>query len=103
MSHKELTDAHGKVLYFYQPVAEGMQFEIEFETPGNDSGDVEVIFVVPLSEYPKIYSRYEIDTDLPIETAIALISDLGRGEEFHDDLLHYFERINQFSWVSFDD
>ena len=103
MAHKELVDAHGKVMYFYQPVAEGIQFEIEFETPGNNEGDVEIIFVVPPREYVKIYDKYEIDSSIPIEVAIALISDLGRGGELADDLHDKIERINQFSWVSFDD
>ena len=73
MSHAKLTDAHGNTLYFYQPVAEDIQFEVEFETPGNNDG------------------------------AIALISDLGRGAELATDLAENIERMNQFSWISFDD
>jgi hypothetical protein len=103
MSHAKLTDAHGNTLYFYQPVAEGIQFEVEFETPGNNEGDVEIIFVVPPREYIKIYDKYELDPSIPIERAIALISDLGRGAELATDLAENIERINQFSWISFDD
>ena len=103
MAHKELVDSHGMVMYFYQPVAEGIQFEIEFDTPGNAPGDVEIIFTVPPREYVKIYEKYEIDSSLPIEIAIALISDQGRGGELAEDLRSHIERINEFSWVSFDD
>ena len=103
MAHKELTDASGTVLYFYQPVAEGIQFEVEFETPGNNDGDVEIIFVIPPREYFKIYEKYELDSSIPIENAIARISDLGRGAELATDLSENIERINQFSWVTFED
>ena len=103
MNHEKLTDAQGNTMYFYQPVAEGLQFEVEFETPGNNDGDVEIIFVVPPREYIKIYDKYEIDSSIPIERAIALISGLGRGSELAHDLTTDIERINTFSWVSFED
>lgn len=103
MSKKELRDATGEVLYYFQPVAEGLQFEVEFETPGNNDGDVEIIFVIPPREYIKIYDKYEIDPSFPIEHAIAMISDLGRGAELAHDLSSELERINEFSWISFDD
>lgn len=103
MAHERLTDEQGNTLYFYQPVEEGIQFEIEYETPGNNSGDVEIIFVVPTREFPKIYDKYEIDPSVPIEKAIALISGLGLGSELANYLVTDIERINQFAWYSFDD
>ena len=69
----------------------------------DNEGDVEIIFVVPPREYIKIYDKYELDPSIPIETAIALISDLGRGGELSSDLSENIECINKFVWMSFDE
>ena len=56
---------------------------------------------MPHSEYHKIYAKYEIDQNIPIEVALTQISVSGRGVELKRDLLTEIKWVNQFSWLSF--
>ena len=67
------------------------------------SGDSEIIFTMPHSEYHKVYEKYAIDPNVPMDVAIEQISNSGRGAELAKDLSGDIARVDQFHWISFDD
>ena len=103
MSESVLRNAEGDPIYYWRTVENGIEFQFEYYERFKGEGDFESIFTIPHSEYHKIYTKYEIDPSVPIEDAITLISDSGRGAEFKQDLLTVFEWVDSFSWLSFSD
>ena len=105
MAEKQLKDSKGRVLYYWSVVDKGIHFN--FEVYGKKgtafSGDSEIIFTMPHSEYHKIYEKYAIDPNVPMDVAIEQISNSGRGAELAEDLSGDIARVDQFHWISFDD
>ena len=103
MSEGVLKNAEGDPIYYWNTVENGIQFQFEYYERFKGEGDFESIFTIPHSEYHKIYAKYKIDPNVPIEVAITQISDSGRGDEFKHDLLTDFQWVDSFSWLSFRD
>jgi hypothetical protein len=105
MAEKELKDSKGRVLYYWSVVENGIHFSFEvYGVKGTAfSGDSEIIFTMPHSEYHKVYQKYGIDPNVPMDIAIEQISESGRGAELAKDLSGEIERVDQFHWISFDD
>ena len=103
MTQNVLKDAEGNPLYYWNTVENGIHFEFEYYARTKDEGDFETSFTMPHSEYYKVYAKYGIDQSVPMEDAIAQISESGRGAELQDDLIDNIERVDKFSWISFED
>lgn len=101
MTENVLKDSEGRPLYYWNAVDNGIRFEFEYYARDADEGDLEISFTMPRSEYHKVYEKYEIAESVPMEEAIAQISDSGRGAQLQKDLMESIERVDPFSWLSF--
>jgi hypothetical protein len=100
MKQQELLGEDYGVLYYWDVVEKGVHFEFE-SYAGDDGGmDVETQFIMPTSEFHKVYELFDIDTSLDIAEAIQLISDSQRGEELYDALGTEIGLVDKFVFMN---
>jgi hypothetical protein len=100
MTQQELLNEEYEVLYYWDVVEKGVHFEFE-SYAGDDGGmDVETQFIMPTSEFHKVYQLFDIDTSLDIAEAIQLISDSQRGEELYDALGTEIGLVDKFVFMN---
>ena len=96
MKQQELLNEEYEVLYYWDVVEKGVHFEYE-SFAGSDGGmDVETQFIMPTSEFHKVYELFDIDASLDIAEAIHKISNSQRGEQLYDALGIEIEVIDKF-------
>lgn len=100
MNQQELLNAECEVLYYWDVVEKGVHFEYE-SFAGSDGGmDVETQFIMPTSEFHKVYELFDIDVSLDIAEAIHKISNSQRGEQLYDALGIEIEVIDKFVFMN---
>ena len=97
---QELLDEEYGVLYYWDEVEKGVHFEFESYASGDGGMDVETQFIMPTSEFHKVYELFDIDPSLGISQAINLISESQRGEELADALGTEIGLVDKFVWMS---
>ena len=102
MTQNAIWDSEGNVLYYWHDHDKGIHFQIEyFADPANSiENDTEVQFILPKSEFIKVYEKFEIDTALDIHQALNAISASGRGEEFCEAIDVSIQVVDRFVWVN---
>jgi hypothetical protein len=97
-----LKDADGDILYFWTIRDTGVHFE--YQSFGDPSGgfpmDVETRFTMPTSEYPNLYTMFNIDPAATIKSALEEISDSGRGELLSDAFGESIAIVDKFVWMN---
>jgi hypothetical protein len=99
MKQEELLNKEFEVLYYWDLVEKGVHFEYESYAGTAGGMDVETQFIMPTSEFHKVYEIFDIDTALDIAQAIHLISSSERGEELYDALGTEIDVIDKFVWM----
>lgn len=102
MTKDAIWDCHGNVLYYWHDHDKGIHFQIEYyaDPSGVIKDDTEVQFILPISEYPKVYASFEIDPELDIHQALNVISATGRGEDFCTELDDNIQVVDRFVWIT---
>jgi len=100
MKQQELLGEDYEVLYYWDVVEKGVHFEYESYAGGDGEMDVETQFIMPTSEFHKVYELFDIDIALDIAEAIHLISDSQRGEELYDALGAEIAVIDKFVFMN---
>lgn len=102
MTQNAIWDSNGNVLYYWHDHDKGIHFQIEYyaDPAGVITDDTEVQFILPRSEYSKVYESFEIDPELDIHQALNAISASGRGEEFCIALDDHIKVVDRFVWIS---
>lgn len=100
MKQQELLNEEYEVLYYWDVVEKGVHFEYESFGGSDGSMDVETQFIMPTSEFHKVYEMFDVDLSLDIAQAIHQISSSGRGEEFSDALGVEIVVVDKFVWMS---
>lgn len=102
MDHGRLRSASGEILYHWDVNDKGIHFQYEFRPEPDDpiDMDMEVQFIMPHDQYYKVYEQFELDATTPMENAIQMISDSGRGQDLVDALNGSIEVIDKFVWMS---
>ena len=102
MNKGTLRNANGEPLYYWSVNDKGIHFQFEFRPESDDpsDADMEVQFIMPHSEYYKVYEQFEIDATTPMENAIAIISDSGRGDQLVEALNEQIEVEDKFLWMN---
>jgi hypothetical protein len=102
MTQNAIWDSEGHVLYYWHDHNKGIHFQIEYyaDPDGIIQNDTEVQFIMPTSEFAKVYEFFEIDPELDIHQALNVISASGRGEDFCSELEKRIEIVDRFVWVS---
>ena len=100
MTQQELLNEEYEVLYYWDVVEKGVHFEYESYAGADGGMDVETQFIMPVSEFPKVYELFDIDIALDISEAIHLISDSQRGEELYDALGTEIGLVDNFVFMN---
>jgi hypothetical protein len=104
VSQEEFYNAAGDLLYFWDVGDTGVNFEFEsngaYGTPF--SMDMEIQFIIPESEYPKVKELFGIDADVDISDAIEEISGSSLADDFCDSLNSDIKVVNRSVWISSD-
>jgi len=100
MKQQELLGEAYEVLYYWDVVEKGVHFEYESYAGSGGEMDVETQFIMPISEFHKVYELFDIDIALDIAEAIHLISDSQRGEELYDALGTDIAVVDKFVWMN---
>jgi hypothetical protein len=104
VSQEEFYNASGDLLYFWDVGDTGVNFEFEsngaYGTPF--SMDMEIQFIIPESEYPKVKELFGIDADVDISDAIEEISGSALADDFCDSLNSDIKVVSRSVWISSD-
>jgi len=100
MTQQELLGEDYGVLYYWDVVEKGVHFEYESYAGADGGMDVETQFIMPVSEFHKVYQLFDIDASLDIAEAIQLISDSQRGEELYDALGTEIGLVDKFVFMN---
>ncbi len=102
VKQNELLNAEGEVLYYWDITEKGVHFEFESSgVPGTAfSMDMEIQFVLPESEFPKINEMFGIAADVEIEDAINEISGTEFAEELCDAFNSSIKVVDRFVWMN---
>ncbi len=102
VKQNELLNEEGEVLYYWDITEKGIHFEFESSgVPGTAfSMDMEIQFVMPESEFPKINEMFGIAADIEIEDAINEISGTEFAEELCDAFNSSIKVVDRFVWMN---
>jgi hypothetical protein len=102
VKQNELLNEEGEVLYYWDITEKGVHFEFESSgVPGTAfSMDMEIQFVMPESEFPKINVMFGIAADVEIEDAINEISGTEFAEELCDAFNSSIKVVDRFVWMN---
>ena len=88
----------------YASLTEEADLYLTFEVFGrNDGFDVESIYTIPKSEFPRIRSEFNVPPDLEILDSIQLISNNGDGLKFEQAVDKKVFEVDKFVWWSDND